>query len=189
MTRSVSRFLLLAMIPMLALEISRPSTASGTTLANFTIGIKSVKYWDGQPAQSLDLMWSAHGWPLLLNGFACRASGKTQNAFGDTFEGRSYEAGLGVARLWSLGGFHPHLGVGVSRIWWRTHHVPGEDVDDYSYEAKGSRVWLAGGGFVPLGSRFHLGAAVRFSELRDMYQPLGGTHAGFTVGWGYTERR
>ena len=181
------RSLLFAILPILAVEISRPIPVFGTTLASLTIGAKHFEFWGDQPSQSVDLMWGAHGWPLLLNGFACRASGKTRNAFSDIFEGSSYEAGFGVARLWSLGTFHPHLAAGVSRIWWKTHHLPGEDQEDYTYETKGTRAWAAGGGFLPLGSGFHLGAAVRVSGIRQTNSL--GTHFGFDVGWGSSDAR
>lgn len=181
MTRSLARSLLIA-LPIFAAEISQPLPAFCTTLATFTVGAKHFQFWGDQPAQSLDLMWGAHGWPLLLNAFVSHASGNTENAFSDTFEGRSYEAGVGVARLWSLGVFHPHLAAGVSRMWWRTHHLPGEDQEDYTSESKGTRAWIAGGGLLPLGSGFHLGADVRLSGIRQAE-----SHAreiGIALGWG-----
>ena len=179
--------LLLAILPILAAEIAQPFPAIATTLASLTVGMKHFEFWGDQPAQSLDLMWGGHGWPVLLNGFACRASGKAENAFSDTFESSSYEAGVGATRLWSLGAFHPHLGAGISRIWWKTHHLPGEDVADYTSESSGTRAWVAGGGFLPLGSGFHLGATARLSGIRQTGSL--GTQIGLEVGWGSRGRR
>jgi len=184
---SPTRALLLAILSFSLLDVSRPPDASGTALASLTVGLKSFKYWNSQPAQSLDLMYGGHGWPLLLDGFVCRASGKDRDAFDDFLEGSSYEAGLGIAKVWNIGTFHPHLAGGASRVWWRTHITLVEEPGEGTFESKASRLWLAGGGFWSIGSGFHLGAAVRLSELRAMYPSLGGTHAGISFGWGSPE--
>ena len=185
MARTTSLRLVLAALSLWSAQTSSPPQTLGAVLAEVTAGPKYFKEWDAQTAYGADLMWRAHRWPVLLDGFACRASGDRQGDLEDRFKARSYEAGLGLAKVWNMGAFHPRVSFGASRVWWKTRRI--EESGETASEEKASRLWLSGGGLVSMGFGTYFGANVRFSELRNMYPSIGGTHVGFGIGWGSVE--
>ena len=185
MDRTTSLRLFLAALSLWSAQISNPPPTLAAVLAEVTAGLKYFKDLETQTAYGADIMWGVHHWPVLLDGFACRASGDRRGDLEDLFKARSYEAGLGLAKVWNVGAFHPRVSFGASRVWRRTRRI--EESRETAFEEKASRLWLSGGGLISMGFGTYFGANVRFSELRNMYPSLGGTHVGFAVGWGSVE--
>jgi len=129
--------------------------------------------------------------PVLLDIYGSGSWHSGSNSVGGLLDQNSYELGVGVGRIWSLGSFHPRLSAGFARAVLKERIRP--DFDDYierHFETWGSRGWIAVGGFWDTNIGPTLGLAARFSEIgHHDYPQLGGTHVAATLGWRWGLKR
>jgi hypothetical protein len=185
----VTRLLVPLVLLTAALLTGVSSTAAwsaSTGNVNLLVGTKLLdEQRDDPPCVALDVTWGLHGWPLLLNAYVSGSWMKGETAFGDDLTEAWYETGIGLTRMWSVRSFHPSLGAGIAQVSRRTHILPGGESGEHRYGDEGTRLWIAVGGSWRLGSGLNLGVATRFSEIGHTDRSLGGTHLGFTLGWGW----
>lgn len=180
-------YLIPTLLAILLLVAHGRAAASGSTgNVNLLVGTKTNDNYvvRSQSSVGIDLTWGSHGWPIQINAYGNASRGKGRNAFDDHVDEVSYETGIGATKIWNVRAFHPHIGAGFAHAI-RKAHIVGVESGDMRTEAAGARPWIAVGGFWRFGSGVNVGVAMRRSELGNTYPSLGGTHIGFTLGWGW----
>lgn len=162
--------------------------------ANLFLGAKALDENDWAPLDSqtevgVEASWGGQDWPVLI-ATDLLGSASSENVLGIDIEGSTGELDLGVRKIWNTGGkrrVHPHLGGGIAYLSAKFEGASGGvKVSD---DDTGVGVWLGGGIFWRLGTRFNLGMSARVSTasvtLYDVDGDAGGGHFGLILGWGW----
>ncbi len=190
--RQLGRFCgVLALAVLAAASASSPALAGGD--ANFFLGTKQVDKddWgvfgvdDGWTEFGAEVTWGGEKWPVWIATDVLVAVDIEENYgfFGNDAVVLSQEIALGVRKIWKAGATRPYIGGGLDII---TAAFDNDFTND-SDIAFGP--WLGGGVFWRLGSRFNIGASVRWSDadvtIEGFDLKAGGMHYGLLLGWGW----
>ncbi|HKO22738.1 MAG TPA: hypothetical protein VJX91_08780 [Candidatus Eisenbacteria bacterium] len=138
-----------------------------------------------QPSGGVDVMFGRKTWIVLPCVYFSYSRGEGETAFWSDFAEKNYEAGFGVTKVLGSGSLHPHVGLGFGGLWQEVHVLPGGDGEPGWYTTRDTGLWIEGGLFHTLMSRFNLGAAVSVSGVGSSDTTLGATHARLAIGWGW----
>jgi hypothetical protein len=183
-----------------------------------------------QPALGIETSWGREGWPVQiafdilhsyddgLQRFPAISLGSLVIPPADVRRrARTVEIGLGARRSWQVKGFSPYVGAGGAWIWTTVDYQMsdpsqgqfGAPVTHVGGQDSAPGFWAGGGLFRPIGRRFQIGIAGRYSKAtvtlprstvegqqggyrftgRDTQVEAGGTHVGLVVGWAYPARK
>ena len=188
----------IALVLSMFLLLFAPATAFAGGDANFLIGLKAVDEddWtpvDDQGAFGVEVTFGKEAWPVWIaidyfgsseveEDLAIDVGGFT---FIEDLTGSTFELDLGARKIWGnhVRKTRPFLGGGVGLI-------GGEiDADIVSDDDTTLGLWVGGGVFWRLGSRFNIGGSVRYSQgeitLFDSDIQAGGLTYGLLLGWGW----
>lgn len=183
-----------------------------------------------QPALGIEFTWGREGWPVLVALDVLHSYDDGLQRFPGISLGtlvippadvrrraRTVEVGLGARRSWQVKGFSPYLGAGGAWIWATVNYEMsdpsqgqfGTPVTHVGGQGSAPGFWAGGGLFRPIGRRFQIGLAGRYSKAKvtlprptvegqqggyhftggDIQVEAGGTHVGLIVGWAYPGRK
>jgi hypothetical protein len=168
--------------------------ASGSTgNLNFVFGQKQVDDQDWMTSNpgmaGIDVMWGDERWPVMIEAYAAASGAESETAFDEPVNEYTNEFGLGLAKVWGVGHFHPYLAGGFATITGTVQIDRASGIGD-SYESKyGAGGWASAGGFFRVIDRINLGALARFSAANASFQgdsrSLGGWQYGLVLGWAW----
>ena len=169
---------------------------------NFFLGQKSLDSDDWDPVDKQGefgavMSFGKADWPLLI-AVDVLTSGEEEHVndpvFGSsTLKAGTFEAAFGARKIWNMGSTHPYAGGGVALVGAGAEY----DTGTFDVDADGTAVglWLGGGVFWRLGSRFNLGFDARWSradvdldfglDIASRGVQAGGFHGGVTLGFGW----
>lgn len=192
MTRRIIRLrFVLALLPFLLAAPVSAAFAGGD--ANILFGIKPLDQdeWgpvEDQGALGAEVTFGREAWPIwiAIDYFATAGVQEDIQIFGipsQDIVGSTVEFDLGVRKIWGKKKTRPFLGGGVGLI----GATLDLDIDDDSDATAG--LWINGGVFWRLGSRFNIGGTVRYSDAEvtifDQDVQAGGFTYGLLLGWGW----
>lgn len=161
--------------------------------ANILLGVKPLDKDDWAPVEDqgalgVEVTFGKESWPvwIAIDYFATADVEEDIQVFGfggQDIVGSTVEFDLGVRKIWGKKKTRPFLGGGVGLI----GATLDLDIDDDSDATAG--LWINGGVFWRLGSRFNIGGTVRYSdaEVTIFGQDVqaGGLTYGLLLGWGW----
>jgi hypothetical protein len=159
--------------------------------ANFFLGQKSLDSNDWEPLDNqgefgAEVSWGKKAWPVLI-ATDVLVSGDSDEISGVDVDAATTEFDFGVRKIWEVKTFRPYVGGGLAIAGAAFEASGGGNSIDDSDNSVG--VWVGGGAFWRLGSRFNIGGAVRYSTadvtLFDEDVDAGGIHIGLLLGWGW----
>jgi len=176
-----------------------PVVAGGD--ANFLLGVKSLDEDNWAPVEDhvafgAEVTFGKETWPIWIALDYFESAREKKDVPIDLggfvvardLEGNTLELDLGVRKIWGQGWgkekrTRPYLGGGVGLM---GAHFDAEFSSDEDFSLG---VWAGGGIFWRLGSRFNIGATVRWSkaqvELFGVDGEAGGLTYGLLLGWGW----
>jgi hypothetical protein len=115
----------------------------------------------------------------------------------------TFELGVGVRKIWRTSNARPFVGGGLAVIWGQQEMefipLPDFDIDGHelytfpplvlSEDDEAPGVWIDGGIFWRLGTRFNIGLEARYSRAELSFRArevqAGGFNLGLILGWGW----
>jgi len=169
---------------------------------NFFLGQKSLDSDDWDPVDKQGefgavMSFGMADWPVLI-AVDVLTSGDEEDVFNGPFgpaklKAGTFEGAFGVRKIWDSGSVHPYAGGGIALIGAGAEYEAG--ILDVDADDAAVGIWLGGGVFWRLGSRFNLGFDVRYSGadvdldfgagITQNDVKAGGFHGGITVGFGW----
>ena len=158
---------------------------------NFVFGQKRVNEQDWLSSDpgivGIDVMWGDDRWPVMIQAYFAGSGASGSNAFDESVNEYTNEFGIGLAKVWAVGHFHPYLSGGGATITINVDRAP-VDGDVYA-SSSGAGGWASSGGFFRLAHRINLGAFARYSvanaTLEGSNRSLGGWQYGLILGWAW----
>ena len=134
-------------------------------------------------------MWGDERWPVMIHAYFAGSGAIGSNAFDEPVNEYTNEFGIGLAKVWAVGHFHPYLSGGGATIT-GTINVDRAPVDGDTYVSNsGAGGWVSSGGFLRLVDRINLGTFARYSvasaTLEGSNRSLGGWQLGLLFGWAW----
>ena len=188
-----------ALLLPLAVLLLAPAMTFADGNANFLIGTKQLDSDDWEPledqdALGLELSFGKSTWPIHI-----AVDLFTTSATEDDFtvnlglpvtvdlEGSTMELDLGARKVWGKNMTRPFLGGGLAAIYADLDAEIDQDDD------VGMGLWVGGGVFWRIGSRFNIGGSVRYSDvsvnLFEVDGDAGGLTYGVILGWGWPGKK
>jgi outer membrane protein with beta-barrel domain len=188
-----------ALLLPLAVLLLAPAMTFADGNANFLIGTKHLDSDDWEPledqdALGLELTFGKSTWPINI-AVDLFSTSATEDDFTVNLglpvtvdlEGSTMELDLGARKVWGKNMTRPFLGGGLAVI---SADLDAEiDQDD----DVGMGLWVGGGVFWRIGSRFNIGGSVRYSDVNvnlfDVDGDAGGLTYGVILGWGWPGKK
>jgi len=174
------------------LFVAAPPLASAATgNANFFLGLKAMNDGDWEPLEDqgefgAEITFGRSQWPVLF-AIDVLSSADDDTVSGIDFDASTSELDLGVRKIWELNRVRPYVGGGVAFVSAELEGDSGGVTITDDDESIGA--WVGGGVFWRIGTRFNIGAAVRYSKAEvtifDTDVEAGGWHFGMLAGWGW----
>lgn len=177
-----------------------PVLADADGHVNFLIGQKSISDSDAEPVDSglafgAIMSFGKSEWPIHI-AVDVLSYAATEEEFGVDVTAATFEAAVGVRKIWQVGNARPYLGAGIGFVGAAVEFDDntGFFLDDDG-DGNGFGPWAGGGVFWRLGERFNIGLDVRWNSaevdldfdsgatLEDVN--VGGFSYGLTLGFGW----
>lgn len=180
-----------AVLLVIGITALAPPSARADGNANFMLGMKQLDEDDWAPVEDQALLgaevdFGAKEWPVHLAIDYMVSVGVEDLIPGDV-TGMTAELDVGVRKVWEKGGARPYLGGGIGVITGSLEVDTGFGTVDDDDTALG--IWIGGGIFWRLGSRFNIGLSARYSQasvdLFGVEVEAGGPAFGMLLGWGW----
>jgi hypothetical protein len=182
-----------ALVVLAAVSMPSPALAGGD--ANFFLGSKQVEKddWsvfgvdDSWTEFGAEVTWGPEKWPVWFATDVLVAVDVQENyGFpGNDVTTLTEEIALGLRKIWKAGATRPYIGGGLDII------TAAVDTDFLGFSEGDVALgpWVGGGVFWRIGSRFNIGASVRWSDAEVTIEGFdlktGGMHYGLLLGWGW----